>query len=149
METYFWKKTLWDDTHMTSTLRGYGVRQKWDVGGGGSECSGCPIFFFINPFQPGVLRGGGGHLGGRGRLLSKRQRYLLTFLASDSSWLNKSGGFLIFFSRLSFSESISISILINPDGNLTAEITKKHKPASLISKPKSKSPTNNNKHKIL
>ena len=88
-------------------------------------------------------------MGGRGRLLSKRQRYLLTFLASDSSWLNKSGGFLFFFSRLSFSESISISILINLDGNLTAEITKKHEPASLISKPKSKSPTNNNKHKIL
>ena len=46
-------------------------------------------------------------------LLSNRQGYFLTFSASDSSWLNKSGGFLNLFSWLLYSESISISILLN------------------------------------
>ena len=45
--------------------------------------------------------------------MSNKQGYFLTFSASDSSWLNKSGGFLILFSWLSFSESISISTLLN------------------------------------
>ena len=44
----------------------------------------------------------------------KMQGYFLKFSASDSSWLDRSGGFLILFSWLSFSEPISIYILLNP-----------------------------------
>ena len=43
----------------------------------------------------------------------KQARIFYTFSASNSSWLKKSWGFLILFSWLSFSESISISIWLN------------------------------------
>ena len=44
---------------------------------------------------------------------SNWQGYFLNFLASDSSWINKSRDFLIFFSWLFLSESILIYILLN------------------------------------
>ena len=47
-------------------------------------------------------------------LFSNMQGYFLKFSVSDSSWLDRSGGLLILFSWLSFSEPISIYILLNP-----------------------------------
>ena len=47
------------------------------------------------------------------RLLSNNVGYFLNFVASDSCCVEKSGGFKILVSWLSFSESIFISILLN------------------------------------
>ena len=45
-------------------------------------------------------------------LVKQTRIFFFTFSVTDSFWFNKSGGFLILFSWLSFSESISTSILL-------------------------------------
>ena len=48
-------------------------------------------------------------------------------MASDSSWVKKSGGFLILVRWLSFSEFISISILLNLSFKVRLSPSKKKK----------------------